>query len=103
MRFLRTRVIALCSGMFASAIAGSSLDAASLDMSKAAFNAPNTTTTPANASKAQTVVRDLTAEEQHALEDVLGDYLNKQITDPDAVVALGLAFGDDMRRHGDLA
>ena len=28
------------------------------------------------------------------------DYLNEQITDEDAIISLGLAFGDEVRRHG---
>jgi hypothetical protein len=68
------------------------------------------------------VIRELSSDERAALEEGLDlaariadvprpldisqvqrlydDYLNEQITDSDAIIALGLAFGEEVRRKG---
>ena len=114
MHFLRrTCLLALCWTILASgAVASPSTSTA------------KNTADHGKANKVEPVARDLTSEERLALEEGLDlaariahaprpldiadvqrlydGYLDEGITDSDAIIALGLAFGDDVKRHGNL-
>jgi uncharacterized membrane protein len=118
----RWRFIGLCWTMLVGAVAAS--PAVTDSPGKSQHRTAATTMSKTTEPKQVQIVRELNSDEREALEEGLDlaarvadaprpldisqvqrlydDYLNEQITDSDAIIALGLAFGDEVRRRGNL-
>jgi len=122
-QLLRRGAFGLCWTMLAVVFAAPSISADAPGKRQSTTAATTMSKTP-NQEEPSQVLRELNSDEREALEEGLelaariadarrpldilqvqrlyDDYLDEQITDTDAVIALGLAFGDEVRRRGNL-